>query len=119
LRLCRHHIRTLKQLPLPISDYSGDGVIPESVTYNGQTYSVTIIGEAALLNCSNLTSITIGYGATSIGSYAFEYCSVLASVILPDCVTNIGIGAPLNAVPYPPLLSLTELQASEDLTSTT
>jgi len=35
--------------------YSGNVVIPESVTYNGNTYSVTSIGSYAFENCSGLT----------------------------------------------------------------
>ena len=57
-----------------ISDYSGVVVIPESVTYNGKTYSVTSIDRFAFFNCSGLTSVTIPNSVTSIDSYAFEYC---------------------------------------------
>ena len=56
------------------TDYSGDVVIPESVTYNGKTYSVTSIGNFAFSKCINLTSITIPNSVTSIGSNAFFGC---------------------------------------------
>lgn len=49
-----------------ISDYSGDVVIPESVNYNGRTYSVTSIDSYAFRNCSSLTSITIPESVTII-----------------------------------------------------
>ena len=39
--------------------YSGDIVIPPSVTDNGVEYSVTSIGDYAFSYCSELTSITI------------------------------------------------------------
>ena len=39
------------------SYYYGDIVIPETVTYNGVTYTVTTIGDKAFYQCSNLTSI--------------------------------------------------------------
>ena len=70
--------------------YTGNVVIPESVTYNGTTYSVTSIGEYAFYNCSGLTSVTIGNSVTSIGDDAFEYCSSLTSVTIPNSVTSIG-----------------------------
>ena len=40
------------------SNCSGDLPIPESVTYNGKTYSVTSIEWRAFDNCEGLTSIT-------------------------------------------------------------
>ena len=90
--------------------------IPETVTYNGNTYSVTSIGGGAFFNCSSLTSITIPNSVTSIGdyafhscssltsvtignsvtsirSYAFQYCSSLTSITIPNSVTSIGSGA--------------------------
>ena len=65
-------------------NYTGlsTATIPETVTYNGTTYSVTSIGESAFSHCSSLTSITIPNSVTSIGSDAFYACSSLTSVIL-------------------------------------
>ena len=48
-------------------EYSGDVVIPETVTYNGITYSVTSLGEDCFYKCSSLTSITIPNSVTSLG----------------------------------------------------
>ena len=69
--------------------YSGNVVIPESVTYNGTSYPVTSIGEYAFIDCSGLTSITIGNSVTTIGSDAFRGCSGLTSVTIPNSVTSI------------------------------
>ena len=55
-------------------------VIPESVTYENRTYSVTTIGGSAFAFCG-LESITIPSSVTSIGDEAFLYCSGITSVI--------------------------------------
>ena len=93
-------------------------LIPESVTYNGVTYSVTSIGgwvfngrndltgelvipnsvtsigDLAFYNCSGLTSVVIGNSVTSIGEWAFEGCSSLTGeLVIPNSVTSIGIRA--------------------------
>ena len=73
--------------------YSGSVIIPEMVTYNGTTYSVTSIGVSAFRNCSSLTSVTIPNSVTSIGSGAFSSCSGLPSVTIPNSVTSIGDNA--------------------------
>ena len=64
--------------------------IPFEVTYEGDTYSVTSIGNSAFYDCSSLTSVTIPNSVTSIGSYAFYDCSSLTSITIPNSVTSIG-----------------------------
>lgn len=54
--------------------YSGDVVIPSTVTYDGKEYSVTGIGKNAFSMCSGLTSVTIPNSVTSIGERAFLDC---------------------------------------------
>ena len=70
--------------------YSGDIVIPESVEYNGVTYSVTSIGNFAFYYCSGLTSLEIPNSVTSIGDAAIEHCHGLTSVKIPNSVTQIS-----------------------------
>ena len=72
------------------NEYSGAVNIPESVTYNGNTYSVTSIGEDAFYWCDRLTSVEIPNSVTSIGEEAFYGCSGLTSVVIPNSVTSIG-----------------------------
>ena len=72
-----------------ISDYTGNVIIPESVTYNGKPYSVTTIGDHAFSGCTSLTSVTIGNNVTSIGDHAFEDCTGLTSVTIGNNVTSI------------------------------
>lgn len=66
--------------------YSGNVVIPGSVEYEGDTYSVTEIGDNAFYGCQNLNSITIPTNITSIGLNAFDGCSNLISVHISDIV---------------------------------
>ena len=75
------------------NEYTGDVVIPESVTNNGKTYSVTSIGGSAFSGCTGLTSIEIPNSVTSIGGYAFADCSGLTSIVIPNSVTTIGYSA--------------------------
>ena len=59
--------------------YKGDLIIPESVSYNGKTYSVTGINGWAFAYCSELNSITIPNSVTSIGDFAFNMCRVFCT----------------------------------------
>ena len=69
---------------------SGEVVLPASVIYNDNIYSVTSIGGSAFYYCSSLTSISIPDSVTSIGGSAFSGCSSLTSIAIPDSVTSIG-----------------------------
>ena len=65
-------------------EYTGDVVIPTSVTNGENTYSVTSIGDYAFTECGGLTSVTIPNSVTSIGINAFSNCSGLTSVNISD-----------------------------------
>ena len=60
--------------------YTGNVVIPESVSYSGKTYSVTSINDHAFFNCAGLNSITIPNSVTSIGFSNFFGCPELISI---------------------------------------
>ena len=70
--------------------YYGTITIPESITYNEMTYSVTGIGEDAFAGCKDLESVTIPNSVMSIGSWAFTGCTSLTSLSIPNSVTSIG-----------------------------
>lgn len=71
------------------NEYSGAVSIPESVIYNGSTYSVTRIGYDAFSSCSGLTSVKIPNSVTAIMGAAFQGCPGLTSVNIPNGVTAI------------------------------
>ena len=64
--------------------YSGDVVIPETVTYDGVSYTVTGISKNAFCYCGSLTSITLPNTLKSIGNSAFHHCTQLENVTLPS-----------------------------------
>ena len=71
-------------------DYSGDIVIPETVTYNNVTYRVTSLCYMCFSGCSSLTSINLPSSITSLGDYCFDRCSSLTSINLPSSITSLG-----------------------------
>ena len=82
------------------TNYQGltTATIPETVIYNGTTYSVTSIGWNAFEDCSSLTSITLGNSVTSIGSNAFHYCSALTSIVVESGNTKYDSRENCNAI---------------------
>ncbi|MBR5851153.1 MAG: leucine-rich repeat domain-containing protein, partial [Bacteroidaceae bacterium] len=80
------------------SSYTGSVVIPESVTYNGTTYSVTSIEDWAFSGCTGLTSITIPNSVTSIGNYAFSGCTGLTSIEVDGNNTKYDSRENCNAI---------------------
>ena len=69
---------------------SGDITIPATIVHNGQTYTVTSIGDYAFTSSYNLASVDIPDSVTSIGNGAFLMCDGLTSIDIPDSVTSIG-----------------------------
>ena len=70
--------------------YNGPITIPSSVTYSGNSYSVTTIGEGAFKNCIGVNSVTISSGVTKIEQSAFNGCTELLSISIPNTVSSIG-----------------------------
>lgn len=83
----------IAEVTLGNKDYSGEIVIPETVTYENQTYAVTRIGGAAFSNQRKVLSVTIPNSVTTIGNAAFSGCSGLSVVNIPNSVSVIEYGA--------------------------
>ena len=64
--------------------YSGEVVIPSTVSYKSKTLTITSIGNKAFYNCSGLTSVTIPNSVTSIVHYAFYNCISLKDLRIED-----------------------------------
>ncbi len=71
--------------------YVGDYVVPETVTYEGVTYTVTAIGELAFGGCEGeLNSVIVPNTVTTIERSAFESSAKLRTVVLPNSVDTIA-----------------------------
>ena len=97
------------------NSYSGNVVIPASVTYNGTTYSVTGIGTYAFRESPDLTDVTIPSSVTTIGSLAFYCCTGLASINCramtpPSQQSAFDTRHYNNTILYVPLEALTAYQ---------
>ena len=77
--------------------YSGDIVIPSSVTYGNKTWTVIEIMDDAFGYNNNITSVTLPSTLKKIGKNAFYNCSNSAPIAIPDRVEYIG-GYAFNGV---------------------
>jgi|GEM_PF-4365140 len=69
--------------------YTGNIVIPESVTYEQITYSVKSIGNNAFESCLGLTNITIPNRVKSIENETFSGCTRLETLVIGRSVETI------------------------------
>lgn len=72
------------------SAYSGDIVIPSSVSYDGKEYTVIGIGQSAFVNCVSISSISLPNTLTYIGKEAFQLCLGLKKITIPKSVESYG-----------------------------
>ena len=81
---------------IPDSTYTGDVVIPATVSNNSEEYRVIGIDAMAFL-CAKITSISLPEGLEYIDGAAFA-SSTLTSAIIPATVTRLGGGDNNTAV---------------------
>ena len=77
-------------------EYEGDIEIPETVTHDGKTYTVTGIGKDAFAACNKLNSVIIPNSVETIGGSAFANCFKLSSVTIGNSVKTIGSSCFMN-----------------------
>lgn len=70
--------------------YEGDVVIPSIVSYDGENYSVTSIGNWAFEGCANLKKLTLPESLITIDDYSFSGCKRLGEVIWSERIEVIG-----------------------------
>lgn len=74
-----------------ISGVSLDSVIiPATITYDANTYTITSIGDEALKGKTNIVYIHMPNTIISIGTRAFSGCTKLSEISIPNSVTNIA-----------------------------
>lgn len=64
-------------------------IIPPSVEYNNETYTVTEIGESSFKDCRQITYVDIPNTVTYIGEEAFMWCSEMTAVTLGNSISKI------------------------------
>lgn len=65
-------------------EYSGDVIIPQTVTYEGVDYTVTGIGRRAFSGCPDLLSIFVPCTVTEIDMPILSYYRSLASIVVDE-----------------------------------
>lgn len=69
----------------------GDLLIPETVSYDGKNYTITVVGDKAFDGCWGLSgNLSIPSTVTRIGENAFSYCQFKGGLNLPANLTYIG-----------------------------
>ncbi len=81
-------------VPAGEAKYSGDYVVPETVTINEKTYLVTTIGVDAFSEYpatdNYITSVSLPDSITEICEGAFAGCRKITAMTLPENLTEIG-----------------------------
>lgn len=63
--------------------YHGVVTVPETITYDGEDYSVKSIGNDAFSYCNGLITVVMPNSITNIGKMAFFVCTSLSTLKFP------------------------------------
>ena len=108
-----HHAEVLAKYLSDPNPYTGDIVIPNTISHKDKSYEVTAINSGAFRNCTGLrsvslpgsietiedgafwgctglTTVSLAHGLITIESNAFYGCSSLQNISLPSSVKTIG-----------------------------
>ena len=103
----------------------GDVVIPSTVEYNGQSYSVLDVGRSAFAYCDEMTSVTVPESVFRLGQATFYNCTRLQSVQLPSTIremdtyifqndsalVSVNIPEGVTSIPYHTFFNCVSLQS--------
>ena len=87
--LGNNHV-AVRNVSANIECYSGDIVIPQTVTNGDNTYTVTSVAAEAFYYGYQLKGVVLPSTVGEIGTYAFYDCNSLTSVNIPEGVTAIN-----------------------------
>ena len=95
-----------------VSQMAGNLIIPSTVSYGGNTYTVIAIWTRAFSNCTGLTSVSIPSSIRLIGPYAFYSCDGLSGTITIPANETYYMSIYKGA--FASCMGLTSLVISED-----
>ena len=72
------------------NSYSGDVVVPATISYKGLTYDVLSVGDNAFAGCEELTSVQLPASLNAVSPCAFIGCTSLRQVSLPSTLKAIS-----------------------------
>ena len=89
-----YNVTDKKAKTVELTQFKGEGssaVVPAQVTLaDGQSYTVTSIGDKAFFGNQKITNVEIAAGVKGIGTSAFEECVNLKKLGLPEGLETIG-----------------------------
>jgi len=71
------------------NDPSANLVIPSTIVYNDEDYTIVSINDSAFIDCTKIVSVSIPESVTNIAKKAFSGCTNLTTVNIPSGITRI------------------------------
>ena len=102
------HWQSETSATVSVTTYQGDLTLPSTITAGGVSYTLTAIGDEAMMGCRALTSLTLPETVQTLGEGAFAICATLESINIPSGVAEI----PTGCFGYCPKLTTIALPAS-------